>query len=200
MKKSIITSLVFVACGFNYSQIFAEEISLPDTAFQEETSQTDSAILPNPESQNAEYHVFKKPNRIIMKAAVENYKSGIRFMNQNSMAPGVVTTKSGLQYKIIKSGSGQKPNEASTVECRYQGSLVNGTVFEQSPPNKSVAIKVNDLIPGLKEALTLMPAGSKWEIYIPPKLGFADIDSSPGVAPAAILVYKIELIKIVTTP
>jgi FKBP-type peptidyl-prolyl cis-trans isomerase FklB len=200
MKKSIITCLIFAACGFNYSQTFAEEISLPDNAFQEEIPQTDNTIVSTQESQNAEYHVFKKPNRIIMKAAVENYKSGIRFMNQNSMSPGVVTTKSGLQYKIIKAGNGQKPNETSTVECRYQGALVNGTVFEQSPPNKSVAIKINDLIPGLKEALTLMPTGSKWEIYIPPKLGFADIDSTPGVAPAAILVYKIELIKIVTTP
>jgi FKBP-type peptidyl-prolyl cis-trans isomerase len=200
MKKifTFVTQL-FLVLSLNSKLAFAEDISLPDTAFQEETTQpaNNAQFTEDP---NAEYRVFKKPNRIVMKAAVENYKSAIRFMNENSMAPGVITTKSGLQYKIIKPGAGQKPNENSTIECRYQGSLVNGTLFEQSPPNKSVVIKISDLIPGLKEALSLMPVGSKWEVFIPPKLGFAELDNAPNVGPAAILVYKLELLKIVTTP
>jgi FKBP-type peptidyl-prolyl cis-trans isomerase len=200
MKKflTLATQLLLVL-SFNSKLAIAEDISLPDNAFQEEATQAAKTAQAS-EDQNAEYRVFKKPNRIIMKAAVENYKSAIRFMNENSMAPGVITTKSGLQYKIIKPGAGQKPNENSTIECRYQGSLVNGTVFEQSPPNKSVIIKINDLIPGLKEALSIMPVGSKWDVFIPPKLGFAELDNAPNVGPAAILVYKLELLKIVTTP
>ena len=200
MKKFFTrANLVILALIFNSKLVSAEDISLPDTAFQAEVPQSEN-IAPPAEGQNVEYHVFKKPNRIIMKATVENYKSAIRFMNENTMAPGVITTKSGLQYKIIKPGNGQKPNEKNSVECRYQGSLVNGTVFEQSPPNKSVVIKISDLIPGLKEALSLMPVGSKWEVYIPPKLGFAELDNAPNVGPAAILVYKLELLKIVNTP
>ena len=200
MKKFfILANSLLLLLSFNSAQLFAEEISLPDSAFKEEPQQVTSNAQ-GAEEQNAEYRVFKKPNRIMMKAAVENYKSAIRFLNENSMAPGVVTTKSGLQYKIIKPGSGQKPNENNSVECRYQGSLVNGTIFEQSPPNKSVVIKISDLIPGLKESLSLMPVGSKWEVYIPPKLGFAELDNAPNVGPAAILVYKLELLKIVNTP
>ena len=194
-----LANLILLALSLNSKLASAEEISLPETAFQEETAQAANPAQAA-EDQNTEYRVFKKPNRIIMKATVENYKSAIRFMNENSMTPGVITTKSGLQYKIIKPGAGQKPNENNSVECRYQGSLVNGTVFEQSPPNKSVIIKISDLIPGLKEALSLMPVGSKWEVYIPPKLGFAELDNAPNVGPAAILVYKLELLKIVTTP
>ena len=195
----MIANLLLLLLVLNTPVLLAEEISLPDNAFQEALTKTEGAIQSNDE-QNAEYRVFKKPNRIVMKAAVENYKSAIRFLNENSMNPGVITTKSGLQYKIIKAGSGQKPNENSSVECRYQGTLVNGTIFEQSPQNKSVVIKINALIPGLKEALTLMPIGSKWKVYIPPKLGFAELDSAPNVGPAAILVYELELIKIVTAP
>ena len=195
----MIANLLLLLLVLNTPVLLAEEISLPDNAFQEALTKTEGAIQSN-DDQNAEYRVFKKPNRIVMKAAVENYKSAIRFLNENSMNPGVITTKSGLQYKIIKAGSGQKPNENSSVECRYQGTLVNGTIFEQSPQNKSVVIKINALIPGLKEALTLMPIGSKWKVYIPPKLGFAELDSAPNVGPAAILVYELELIKIVTAP
>lgn len=173
----------------------AEEIVLPDApATQEESAQDPT---PNPGSaENVEVRAFERPNRMLMKAAVVNYKSAMNFFNQNRYKTGIVTLKSGLQYHAIKMGTGPKPKEDDVITCRYQGSLINGTVFESSPAGKSVDVKVSGLIPGLKEALALMPIGSKWEVFIPPTLGFEANSNSANVGVAAVLIYTIDLIGI----
>jgi len=137
---------------------------------------------------------FVKPNRIQLHASVSNQKAGFSFLEENQRKAGVVKLKSGLQYKVIKSGIGAKPMENDLIMCNYRGSLVDGTVFEQSLTGKPSPIKMSALLPGLKEALKLMPSGSKWEVYIPAELGFGAAGNPPKVGPDAVLIYDLELL------
>jgi FKBP-type peptidyl-prolyl cis-trans isomerase len=107
-----------------------------------------------------------KPNRMLMHASVNNSKAGYAFLDENQRKPGVIKLKSGLQYKILKAGTGAKASENDVVKCQYRGALIDGTVFEQSTAGKPANIKIAPLVSGLREAMLLMPVGAKWEIYI----------------------------------
>ena len=137
---------------------------------------------------------FVKPNRIQLHASVNNQKAGYGFLEENQRKAGVVKLKSGLQYKVIRSGAGVRPTENDLILCNYRGSLVDGTVFEQSLTGKPSPIKMSALLPGLKEALKLMPTGSKWQVYIPSELGFGTAGNPPKVGPDAVLIYDLELL------
>lgn len=137
-----------------------------------------------------------KPNRALMKMGVANAKVGMAFMAENQQKPGVVILKSGLQYKILKAGAGRKPGDGDVVKCHYNGKLLDGTVFEQSEPGKPASVKVDALVAGLNEAIKLMPVGSRWEVYVPPELGFGVAGMAPKVGPDAVLVYEIELLAV----
>ena len=191
-KKIAYCWMILILSAMN--KVSAEDIILPEAAIVEDVAQEKN--LSNESPENTEVRAFHKPNRMLMKAAVVNYKSAMNFFNLNKSKPGVITLKSGLQYRIMKSGSGLKPKQEDVISCRYQGNLINGTVFEQSPAGKTIDVKISSLIPGLKEAITLMPVGSKWEIFIPPELGFENNESSPNVGPAAVLIYSIDLVGI----
>jgi FKBP-type peptidyl-prolyl cis-trans isomerase FklB len=134
-----------------------------------------------------------------MKASVANTKSGYAFLDENQRKPGVIKLKSGLQYKVIKAGSGIKPTDKDVIKCHYRGTLIDGTVFEQSDPAKPASIQVEPLVPGLKEAIKLMPVGSKWEVYIPAELGFGSAGKPPKVGPDAVIIYELELLGLVSS-
>lgn len=138
---------------------------------------------------------FVKPNRMLMHASVSNSKVGYAFLDENQRKQGVIKLKSGLQYKIIKAGTGVMAHENDIVQCQYQGALIDGIVFEDSK-SKPVNIKIAPLILGLKEALLLMPVGSRWEVYLPSELGFGSAGKPPKVGPEAVLVYHLELLAI----
>lgn len=191
-KKIAYCWMILILSAMN--KVSAEDIILPEAAIVEDVAQEKN--LSNESPENTEVRAFHKPNRMLMKAAVVNYKGAMNFFNLNKSKPGVITLKSGLQYRIMKSGSGLKPKQEDVISCRYQGNLINGTIFEQSPAGKTIDVKISSLIPGLKEAITLMPIGSKWEIFIPPELGFENNESSPNVGPAAVLIYSIDLVGI----
>ena len=107
------------------------------------------------------------------KMAEENKKAGEAFLAENGKKEGVITLDSGLQYKVIKAGEGPKPKKTDTVVCHYRGTLLDGTQFDSSYDRGEPAeFRVDKLIPGWTEALQLMPAGSKWALYIPPYLGY----------------------------
>jgi FKBP-type peptidyl-prolyl cis-trans isomerase len=97
---------------------------------------------------------------------------------------------------VLKAGSGVKPTEADIVKSQYKGALIDGTIFEQSAVGNPPSIKVAPLMPGLKEAIKLMPVGSKWQVYIPPELGFGAAGKPPKVGPDAVLIYDLELLGI----
>ncbi len=131
-----------------------------------------------------------------MMAAADNKKKGEAFLAENKTKKGVVTLPSGLQYKILKAGDGKKPTEADTVECHYRGTLINGTELDKSEAGKPTTFKVTGVIPGWREALQLMPVGSKWQLFIPPHLAYGERGADGRIGPNATLIFEVELLAI----
>ena len=128
----------------------------------------------------------------------ENRRAGEQFLAENSKKEGVITTESGLQYKVIVEGKGEKPQATDRVKVNYEGRLVDGTVFDSSAKHgdKPLEFKANQVIKGWTEALTLMPVGSKWELYIPYDLAYGERDSGK-IKPFSALIFTVELVEIV---
>ena len=119
------------------------------------------------------------------------------WLKNNSQKDGVITLPSGLQYKILKSGSGRVPNENDRVNVHYEGKLIDGTVFDSSyERNESVTFSPNQVIKGFGEALCKMPIGSKWIIYIPEYLAYGDANTTGQIKPYSTLIFTIELLGI----
>ena len=131
------------------------------------------------------------------KAYGANKKAGEDFLAANKAKPGVVTTASGLQYKIVKAGTGAIPSDTSKVKVNYKGTLIDGTEFDSSYKRKEPATFVaNQVIKGWTEALKLMPVGSKWIIYVPQNLAYGSRDAGQ-IKPFPTLVFEVELLEIV---
>jgi len=127
--------------------------------------------------------------------AEKNRKDGEAFLAQNKAKEGVITLESGLQYKILKAGDGEKPAVTDTVVCHYRGTLIGGTEFDSSHKRgKPATFALNRVIKGWTEALQLMPAGSKWQLFIPPHLAYGERGASSSVGPNATLIFEVELI------
>ena len=121
------------------------------------------------------------------------------FLNGNKSRPGVKTTESGLQYKIIVEGDGAIPGDRARVKVNYRGVLIDGTEFDSSYKNNTPStFYVLQLVKGWTEALKMMPVGSKWELYIPPGLGYGSAGSPPTIPPYATLIFELELLEIVS--
>ncbi|MBI2883567.1 MAG: FKBP-type peptidyl-prolyl cis-trans isomerase [Candidatus Methylomirabilis oxyfera] len=130
-------------------------------------------------------------------AAENNKKAGEAFLADNKTKAGVVTLPSGLQYKILKAGNGKTPTETDTVECHYRGTLINGTEFDSSyRRGQPATLKVTGVIPGWREALKLMPVGSKWQIVIPSQLAYGERGAGRDIGPNATLIFELELLAI----
>jgi FKBP-type peptidyl-prolyl cis-trans isomerase FklB len=127
-----------------------------------------------------------------------NKKEGDAYLAGNKSKPGVVTLPSGLQYKILKEGTGPKPTANDTVECNYTGTLINGTEFDSSAKHGGPAkFPVNGVIKGWTEALQLMPVGSKWQLFIPSDLAYGERGTPDGsIGPNSTLVFDVELLSI----
>ncbi len=140
----------------------------------------------------------RKREEALKLVAEENRKMGDDFLAENRTKEGVVTLPSGLQYKILRAGSGRKPTDADAVECNYRGTLVNGTEFDSSyRTGQPATFPVKGLIPGLAEALKLMPVGSKWQLVIPPQLAYGEKGAvARHVGPNTTLIFELELIAI----
>lgn len=133
----------------------------------------------------------------VQEAGEKNKKEGERFLAENKKKDGVVTLPSGLQYKIIKEGSGAKPKPTDTVTVNYRGTLIDGTEFDSSyKRGQPASFKVTGVIPGWTEALQLMKTGSKWQLFIPPSLAYGERGAGRDIAPNATLIFDVELISI----
>lgn len=125
-----------------------------------------------------------------------NKKEGEAFLAANKTKPGVVALPDGLQYKIVKEGTGPKPAATDTVECNYRGTLLDGTEFDSSYKRKQTAtFALNQVIKGWTEAVQLMPAGSTWELYIPSDLAYGARGAGP-IGPNSTLIFQVELVSI----
>jgi FKBP-type peptidyl-prolyl cis-trans isomerase FklB len=127
----------------------------------------------------------------------ENMKKGEAFLEENKKKSGVQTTPSGLQYSIIKEGTGPKPTVNDNVTTHYHGTLIDGTVFDSSVERgQPASFPVSGVIPGWTEALQMMPVGSKWKLFIPANLAYGERGAGPQIGPNSTLVFEVELISI----
>lgn len=120
-----------------------------------------------------------------------------QFLENNKTQPGVITTSTGLQYKVINSGKGKSPKATDNVTVHYTGKLIDGSVFDSSVArNEPASFKLDGIIPGWTEALQLMREGDKWTIFIPSILGYGEQGINPQIPPHATLIFDVELIKV----
>jgi FKBP-type peptidyl-prolyl cis-trans isomerase len=133
-----------------------------------------------------------------LKKSEQNKIDSKRFLDENKNKPGIVTLPDGLQYKILKEGSGPKPKLTDQVKVSYRGTIIDGTVFDSSYDRKEVpAFRVDGVIQGWSEALQLMPVGSKWMLYIPSELAYKDNGRGKVIEPNMALIFEVELVDIV---
>jgi FKBP-type peptidyl-prolyl cis-trans isomerase FklB len=127
----------------------------------------------------------------------KNKKDGEAYLAENKKKAGVKTTASGLQYKVIKEGTGKLPKKTDKVSCNYEGTLIDGTVFDSSYKRGQPAVfPVDGVIPGWTEALQMMKVGSKYQLFIPSKLAYAEKGAGGVIGPNAVLVFTVELLSI----
>ena len=129
--------------------------------------------------------------------AEENRRKGAEFLEANKKQGGVVTLESGLQYKIVKQGDGPKPTPDDRVVVNYRGTLMDGTEFDSSYARKQPAtFSLKQIIKGWREALPLMPVGSKWQLFVPSRLAYGTRGNGRQIGPNATLIFELELISI----
>jgi FKBP-type peptidyl-prolyl cis-trans isomerase FklB len=141
--------------------------------------------------------VHKKQEEKMAIAGEGNKKLGEAFLSENKARDGVITLPDGLQYKIIKEGTGPKPTGTDSVVCNYKGTLIDGTEFDSSyKRGQPATFPVGQVIKGWTEILQLMPVGSKWEIFVPSELGYGPRGAGGSIGPNATLIFEIELLSI----
>ena len=133
------------------------------------------------------------------KANAENIEKGRRFLEENAKRPGVITLPSGLQYEVINEGhTGRYAKATDRVQCHYEGTLIDGTLFDSSiKRGQPATFGVSQVIPGWVEALQLMPEGAKWKLYIPSELGYGAQGAGDMIPPHSTLIFEVELLKII---
>ena len=132
----------------------------------------------------------------LVKTYGPNKEAGEKFLAANAKKEGVKTLPSGVQYKIIKEGTGAIPTDTSLVKCHYEGRLLNDTVFDSSyKRGEPITLRCNQVIKGWTEIMTHMPAGSIWEVYIPQELAYGEREQG-DIKPFSTLIFKIELIEV----
>jgi FKBP-type peptidyl-prolyl cis-trans isomerase len=130
-------------------------------------------------------------------STMSNKEAAIAFLEANRSEDGITETASGLQYKVISSGSGDSPALTDTVSAHYAGRLLDGTEFDSSyARGEPLTIPVGAVIKGWTEALTMMKVGDKWTLYIPPELGYGERGAGGTIPPNSALIFDVELIEI----
>jgi len=141
--------------------------------------------------------MIKKQKEKMKVSGEKNKKEGEKFLSENKNKPGVVTTASGIQYKVIKSGNGKTPKADDKVTANYKGRLIDGTEFDNSyKRGEPATFPVSGVIKGWTEILQLMKEGDIWEVYIPANLAYGENAAGPQIGPNSVLIFQIELIKV----
>lgn len=129
-------------------------------------------------------------------ALAENKKKGDAYLAEYKTKKGVSSLPSGVLYSVIKEGKGKKPLDSDAIEVYYSGTLINGKQFDATEPGHPATLKVSSLIAGWKQALTSMPAGSKWHIVIPSQLAYGERGVGNDIGPNEVLVFDVELVAV----
>jgi FKBP-type peptidyl-prolyl cis-trans isomerase FklB len=171
-----------------FAKAFAEAFNTGKTAMSEEDMKT---VLTA-----AAQDIRKKQAAVQAEKSEQAQKDGEKFLADNKTKDSVVALPSGLQYKVLKQGTGEKPGPDDTVVCNYKGTLIDGTEFDASEKHGGPAtFPVKGVIAGWTEALQLMPVGSKWQLFVPSSLAYG-AQGPPGIGPNATLIFEVELMSI----
>ncbi|RPJ06443.1 MAG: FKBP-type peptidyl-prolyl cis-trans isomerase [Deltaproteobacteria bacterium] len=146
---------------------------------------------------NFQKEMMAKQQEGAKKLGEKNKTEGEAFLAENKKKEGMITVPSGLQYKVMKAGSGKKPKATDTVTVHYRGTLIDGTEFDSSyKRGQPVSFPVNGVIPGWSEAVQMMEEGAKWQIFVPSNLAYGERGAGRDIGPHATLIFEIELISI----
>jgi FKBP-type peptidyl-prolyl cis-trans isomerase FklB len=171
-----------------FAKAFAEAFNTGKTTMSEEDMKT---VLTA-----AVQEIRKKQAALQAEKAQQAQADGEKFLAANKTKEGVVALPSGLQYKVLKQGTGEKPTLDDTVICNYKGTLIDGTEFDASEKHGGPAtFPVKGVIKGWTEALQLMPVGSKWQLFVPSDLAYG-AQGPPEIGPNATLIFEVELVSI----
>ncbi len=150
-------------------------------------------IIPDSEFQKIR---LKRADVVMPNKPLLNKRAGEAFLAENKTKEGIITTASGLQYKVIKEGTGKTPAATDEVEVSYKGTLIDGTVFDESKPDMPAQFQVDGVIKGWTEALQLMKEGGKLQLFIPAHLAYGEAGKGPQIGPNATLLFEVELIRV----
>ena len=155
----------------------------------------DSLLIP---AEACNMTIQQKLQQYMLEKSSKAKEEGTKFLEENKKRPGVVTLPSGLQYEIIKQGTGPIPKSTDTVKAHYAGSLIDGKEFDNSyKRGEPITIPVTGVIQGWVQALQMMPVGSKWKLFIPSELGYGERGAGGAIPGGAVLIFDIELLEIV---
>lgn len=181
--------------GQNLLSMGAQSINVEDftQAVKDILERKETAISHN----EAREIVNKYFEELESKMNASNIENGKTFLEENKKNPNIQTLPSGLQYEVLKEGNGKKPKATDQVKCDYEGTLINGTMFDSSIKRGEPAVfGVSQVIPGWVEALQLMSEGSKWRLYIPAELGYGAQGAGEMIPPHSTLIFDVELIQV----
>lgn len=181
--------------GQNLLSMGAQSINVEDfaQAIKDVLDKKETAIS-HTEAREIVNKFFEEIEGKMSAANIEQSKS---FLEENAKRPEVVTLASGLQYEVIKEGNGKKPMATDRVKCHYEGTLIDGTLFDSSVKRGEPAIfGVNQVIKGWIEALQLMTEGSKWRLFIPSELAYGAQQAGEMIPPHSTLIFEVELIEV----
>ena len=181
--------------GQNLLSMGAQGINVNDfaQAISDVLNRKETAISHN----EAREIVNKYFEELEAKMNAENIEKGKAFLTENAKKEGIITLPSGLQYQVLQEGNGKKPSATDRVKCHYEGTLIDGTLFDSSIKRGQPAVfGVNQVIKGWVEALQLMSEGAKWRLFIPSELGYGAQQAGEMIPPHSTLIFEVELIEV----
>ena len=189
--------------GQQLSQMGASDISAEDFAQAiKDVLQGNELKVSHREAQTIVQDYFQKQEQKLQAQRAEAGKAhkeaGEKYLAENAKKEGVITLPSGLQYQVLKEGNGKKPTAKDTVQCHYEGFLINGTVFDSSiQRGEPATFPLQQVIAGWTEGLQLMQEGAKYRFFIPYRLGYGEGGAGNSIPPFAALIFDVELIQVV---
>lgn len=190
-----------IGIGRQLSQMGAADLNIDDFAQAIKDVIAGDLKLGDAEAQQIVQEFFAKQEEKQKAEAAEKGKAakqdGEKFLAENGKKEGVITTASGLQYQVLREGNGQSPKATDTVECHYEGTLIDGTKFDSSYDcGQTATFPLNQVIAGWTEGLQLMKEGGKYRFFIPYELGYGERGAGASIPPFSTLVFDVELVSV----
>ena len=188
--------------GQQLAQMGASDLNIDDFADAiKDVINGNELKVPHKDAQTIVQEYFRQQEERINAIRAEQGKAakaeGEKFLAENGKKEGVVTLKSGLQYEVLREGNGKKPKATDQVKCHYEGTLINGQVFDSSyKRNEPAVFPLNQVIPGWTEGLQLMQEGAKYRFYIPYILAYGESGAGGSIPPFATLSFDVELLEV----